>query len=183
MRNYSSSKYYTVSITYNKSNLQFSRSGVIHTVTCNMFRHKYFTGNLTRLRAVTRSLICTRCDETLLLLLAHTNANIVTAAGGALVNLSGDPDWRVTYTVQTSPKGTYLYVCVSARVRACVRLSVFVHIHFSLLFNKCIILCFLNTEHLPLLSSVRGSCLALINPFSQFDYTSIMFNFIQINIH
>ena len=120
MRNYSSSKYYTVSITYNKSNLQFSRSGVIHTVTCNMFRHKYFTGNLTRLRAVTRSLILTRCDETLLLLLAHTNANIVTAAGGALVNLSGDPDWRVTYTVQTSPKGTYLYVCVSTRVRVCV---------------------------------------------------------------
>ena len=116
MRNNSTFKYYTVTITFNRSNLW--RPGVIRTVTRYMFRYKYFTGNLTRLRAVTRSLILARCDETLLLLLAHTNSNIVTAASGTLVNLSGDPDWRVTYTVQTSPKGAYLYVCVSARVRA-----------------------------------------------------------------
>jgi hypothetical protein len=66
------------------------------------------TGNLTRSKEVTRSLIQSRSDEALLLLLGHTNKDIVTAVSGALVNVSGDPSWRGTYTVQSQSAGDCL---------------------------------------------------------------------------
>lgn len=46
---------------------------------------------------MSRSLIATRIDEALLLLLAHTHPDIISAVSGALVNLSGDPEWKVAY--------------------------------------------------------------------------------------
>lgn len=55
------------------------------------------TGNLTRNYEVARSLIKTRSDEALLLLLGHPNNEIVSAVTGALVNLSGNPLWRHSY--------------------------------------------------------------------------------------
>jgi hypothetical protein len=54
-------------------------------------------GNLTRSRDVTRFLVNSRADEALLLLLDHRNSEIVSAATGALVNISADPIWRQCY--------------------------------------------------------------------------------------
>jgi hypothetical protein len=54
-------------------------------------------GNLTRSHDVTRFLVNSRADEALLLLLDHRNSEIVSAATGALVNISADPMWRQCY--------------------------------------------------------------------------------------
>jgi hypothetical protein len=48
-------------------------------------------GNLSRCAAVRQSLISTRTDEALVLLLGHPQSEIVSAVTGVLVNVSADP--------------------------------------------------------------------------------------------
>mmetsp|Transcript_19900 Transcript_19900/g.44321 ORF Transcript_19900/g.44321 Transcript_19900/m.44321 type:complete len:213 (-) Transcript_19900:76-714(-) len=48
-------------------------------------------GNLTRSEAVRRSLLQSRADEALVLLLGHAQADVLAAVTGVLVNVSADP--------------------------------------------------------------------------------------------
>ena len=53
-------------------------------------------GNLTRVPKVLKSLTQTRTDEALILLLSHSEMDVMSAVVGTLVNLSAHPHSRLT---------------------------------------------------------------------------------------